>query len=112
MTKRGIGFVVAIAVLLLAVVPVPAYAWWYGPHVWFGAPWYPYPYPYYAPPVVVQPSPPVVVQPSPPPTYMQPPAQASEPSWYYCQSSKGYYPYVKECPGGWTRVAPEPKPAS
>jgi hypothetical protein len=111
MTKRGIGLVVAIAVLLLGIVPVPAYAWWRGPHVWIGAPWYPYPY--YAPPVVVQPSPPVVIQPSAPPTYVQPPAKApSESSWYYCESSKGYYPYVKQCPGGWKRVAPQPDPAS
>jgi len=113
MKKQGIGLGAAIAVLLLGVAP--AYAWWHGPHVWVGGPlWYPNPYyapPVYVPPVVVQPSPPVVVQPSPPPTYVPPPATApAESSWYYCGSSKGYYPYVKECPGGWTRVAPQPNP--
>jgi hypothetical protein len=104
MSKRAIGLMAAIAVLILGVVPVPAYAW----HVWVGWPFW-YPYPYYAPPVVVQPSAPVIVQPSTP-TYVQPPATAapSESSWYYCASSKQYYPYVKECPGGWQRVAPQP----
>ena len=106
MRKRGIGLMVAIAVLILGVLPVSAYAWWHGPHVWVGGPFW---YPYYAPPVVVQPSPPVVVQPSQPQTYVQSPAPAQGPSyWYYCESSKGYSPYVKECPGGWTRVAPHP----
>jgi hypothetical protein len=99
--------VVAIAVLLLGVVPAPAYAWWHGPHVWVGGPFW-YSYPYYAPPVVVQLSAPVVVQPSTR-TYVQPSAESS---WYYCESSKGYYPYIKECPGGWTRVAPTPNPGS
>jgi hypothetical protein len=32
--------------------------------------------------------------------------------WYYCAGSKMYYPYVKECPGGWQRVAPDPPPPS
>ena len=98
MRKRGVGLFVGMAILLLGVAP--AYAWWHGPHVWVGAPFW-YPYPYYAPPVVVQPS--------PPQTYVQPGTTAhDEAYWYYCESSKGYYPYVKECPGGWTRVAPRP----
>ena len=28
--------------------------------------------------------------------------------WYYCDQTQGYYPYVKECPGGWRKVAPQP----
>jgi hypothetical protein len=28
--------------------------------------------------------------------------------WYYCPDSKAYYPYVKECPGGWQTVPAEP----
>ena len=101
MTKRGIGLVVAVAVLVLGVVP--ADAWWGRPHVWIGPPWYPYPY-YYAPPVVVQPSPPQV--------YVQPHDTApAESNWYHCENPNGYYPYVKQCPGGWTRVAPQPSPA-
>ena len=60
---------------------------------------YPYPYPVYLPPVVVESSPPVYVQQGPQPQY-----------WYYCQSSQAYYPYVKECPGGWLQVVPQSSP--
>jgi len=110
MKRQGIGLLAAIAVLLAGVAP--AHAWWHGPHVWVGGPvWYPYPY-YAPPPVVVQPSPPVVVQPSAPQTYVQSRDTAPESYWYYCQSAKGYYPYVKECPSGWQRVAPQPSPGS
>ncbi len=28
---------------------------------------------------------------------------------FYAES-KTYYPYVKECPGGWQRVTPQPAP--
>jgi hypothetical protein len=109
MKKRGIGFLVALAVLLSGVAP--AFAWWHGPHVWVGGPYW-YPYPYAAPPVVIQPAPRVVVQPSAPQTYVEPGTAPAESSWYYCESAKGYYPYVKECPGGWQRVAPRPSPGS
>jgi hypothetical protein len=71
---------------------------------WYGSPYYPY-YPYY-------PSYPVYV-PAQPTTYIQqegvqasPPAQQGY--WYYCADARAYYPYVKECPGGWQRVAPQP----
>ncbi len=60
---------------------------------------YPYPYPAYSPPVVVESSPPVYVQQGPQPQY-----------WYYCESSQAYYPYVKECPGGWLQVVPQSSP--
>jgi len=54
--------------------------------------------------------------PAEPPVYVergQPPAAAqTEPEpgnyWYYCSNPDGYYPYVKQCPGGWQRVAPQP----
>lgn len=26
--------------------------------------------------------------------------------WYYCNQPQGYFPYVKECPGGWQREQP------
>jgi len=29
-------------------------------------------------------------------------------SWYYCEASKAYYPYVRDCPAGWRPVAPQP----
>lgn len=31
-----------------------------------------------------------------------------ENTWYYCDASKNCYPYAKECPAGWVKVAPEP----
>ena len=77
-----------------------------GPGYW-GYPYYyypPYPYPYYYPaPVVVQ-------QPAPVYTERQDVAPANEQGyWYYCTASRGYYPYVKECPGGWQKVPPTPQ---
>ncbi len=75
-----------------------------------------YPYPYY-PPVVVAP-PPVVVAPEQAPVYVeqaspqQPAPQQSAPQasghWYHCDKPEGYYPYIKECPGGWKPVEPVP----
>jgi hypothetical protein len=76
----------------------------------WGWPWY-YPPPYYYPPAVVTvPSaPPVYVEQSAPvqvPQAYAPPAPDN--SWYYCASSRSYYPYVRDCPDGWQRVAPQP----
>ncbi len=62
-------------------------------------PYYPYNY-YEAPPVVIQQQAPVYVQGDPEPSSY----------WYYCQNSQTYYPYVKECPGGWMKVVPETTP--
>jgi len=56
-------------------------------------PWYSSPYPYYAPP------PAVYVEQGDPAGY-----------WYHCSNPPGYYPYVKECPAGWNRVAPTSPP--
>ena len=28
--------------------------------------------------------------------------------WYWCGDPEGYYPTVRECPGGWQQVAPQP----
>jgi hypothetical protein len=64
------------------------FGWWWV----VGAGWYFYPasvYPYpdpYVPPAVVSPS---------------------AGYWYYCNSANAYYPYVTECPEGWTPVVPE-----
>lgn len=69
-----------------------------GPLWWPG--YYPrYYYPPYAPPTVV-------VTPSAPTTYVQTPAEGSG-YWYYCEASRGYYPYVRNCPGGWMKVVPD-----
>jgi hypothetical protein len=72
------------------------YPYWASP---FWGPWY-YPPPYYYHPV------PVVVSPPPPVTYVE--QGHSGNWWYYCETAKGYYPYVKECPTGWQRVPPTP----
>jgi hypothetical protein len=74
------------------------------PAFWYPPPYYYYPQPYY---------PPVVVAPSAPPVYVErqdsPPASVpSDAYWYYCPDTKSYYPYVKECPSAWQRVAPRP----
>ncbi|HEY4370756.1 MAG TPA: hypothetical protein VGN52_02355 [Burkholderiales bacterium] len=95
------------------MVSAPAQAWYhhggfYGPRfgVYVGPGYYPPPY-YYYPPA------PVVVTPPSPPVYIEqaPPAAAPAPQssmWYYCAASRSYYPYVKDCPGGWQQVAPRP----
>lgn len=80
---------------------------YWGPY-WGPAWYYPPPY-YYYPPAVV-------VRPAEPQTYVergeQPQAQSqAQGYWYYCEASRGYYPYVKECPGGWKAVPPAPPPA-
>jgi hypothetical protein len=77
---------------------------------WFG-PWG-YPGPYYYAPYYYPPS--VVAVPAAPQVYVeqpQSPGLAAQPSaayWYYCANPQGYYPYIKECPGGWRAVAPQP----
>jgi len=73
--------------------------WWYDPWPWYHSP-FPYPalpYPYY-------------VAPPAPTTYIErnSPAAPADNWWYYCPGSKTYYPYVKECAGGWQRVSPLP----
>lgn len=85
--------------------------------VHFGAPlyWHPWPahsyshsYFYYPAPVYVAPS---VVHVAPP-VFVQRhdmPATDQQGWWYYCASARGYYPYVKECPGGWQKVPPAPQ---
>ncbi len=67
---------------------------------------------YSPPPYYYQPR--VVVVPAPSPVYYiervgeQPAASLPQGYWYYCGESKTYYPYIKECPGGWQPVAPQP----
>lgn len=81
-----------------------------GPIGWVG--YYPRYYGWYSyPPVAVVPAP-LVVE-SSPFVYIEKGANGSSSStppdyWYYCRNPRGYYPYVKECPGGWQEVAPLP----
>jgi hypothetical protein len=71
----------------------------------FWHPWYyaPPPYYYYPPPYTVYSSPPVYIE-----RQDTEPTPAAADWWYYCEQSKGYYPYVKTCPGGWQKVPPTP----
>lgn len=82
-----------------------------GGPVWWG-PGYYYPRPYYyAPPYYY---PPIVAVPAPPPVYVERGdaqaggAEGASNWWYYCANPPGYYPYVRQCPGGWQRVSPQP----
>lgn len=76
---------------------------------WFGS--WPYPGPYYYPPYYYPP--PVVTVPATPSVYIErdaSPALQTSAYWYYCAQPRGYYPHVKQCPGGWQPVAPQPPP--
>src|SRR5438874_6254984 len=64
----------------------------WGPGYW-GAPYYPYYAPAYYPA-------PIVVAPPAPTQYVERDQPMQSGYWYYCETSRGYYPYVKECPGG------------
>lgn len=81
-----------------------------GAPVYWGGYWgpryyYP-PYYYYPPTIVAAPVAPTYVEQAP---VAAPAAPASPPGyWYYCAESRAYYPYVKQCPGGWQRVSPQP----
>jgi hypothetical protein len=79
-------------------------SFWLGPPAWgpaYYGPGYYYPPPaYYAPaPMIVQPAPQYVER-----------SQADADYWYYCENPRGYYPYVRTCPGGWMRVVPDTVP--
>jgi hypothetical protein len=78
---------------------------WLGPGWgpgWWGPYYYPNYYPYYQElPVVIEQQPDVYIQPAP-----QPEQQPIY--WYFCNDPQGYYPYVKQCPSGWMKVAPTP----
>jgi hypothetical protein len=77
--------------------------WWIAAGVWYfyPAPVYPYPDPYTPPVTVINQQPPVVVAPQ-----ANAPAQPQQAPqmWYYCNSAKGYYPYVPSCSEGWQAV--------
>lgn len=76
--------------------PIVAAPFWY--HGYYGPSYYYSPPAYYSAPQYA-------------PEYIErdaPAPQSQQNWWYYCNDSQGYYPYVKECPGGWQRVAPQP----
>ena len=81
-------------------VYLDVWPWYYPPPAYS---YYP-PYPYY---------PPVVTTPVAPPTYIERSEEQAQPApatnyWYYCDKPQGYYPYVRQCQGGWQKVPPQP----
>ncbi len=74
---------------------------------WWGAP---YPYWYYPPNYVYVTPPAVLPGPS---VYIQQqagaPAEAADAAWYYCPSTKAYYPTVQTCREAWIKVPPRPE---
>ena len=81
----------------------------YGPG-FYGYRSYGYPDPFFSRPYYRHP--PTVVVPVTPPVYIQQeqvrPVRQQTNYWHYCQNPEGYYPYVKNCPGGWLQVASQP----
>lgn len=69
--------------------------WWIAADTWYyyPAPVYPYPDPYAPPVIAIEPA----------------PAPPRESVWYYCESSRNYYPYVSACPEGWRTVPAQPR---
>jgi hypothetical protein len=78
---------------------------------YYAAPYYPYPayaYPGYAypAPAYVYAQPPVYVERGGGHTAIAPAQPQGD--WYFCAQSNSYYPYVRECAGGWQRVPSQP----
>ncbi|MEY4592427.1 MAG: hypothetical protein RIR18_1322 [Pseudomonadota bacterium] len=93
---------------------------YWGPWYYPPPPYYHYPYPQTV--IVGIPPSPVYIEQAPQPAVVLPQTTTTGSSvapmavppaenyWYYCPSSKAYYPYVKECPAGWQKVSPQPPP--
>ena len=104
-----------LVILIVGTFAAPVFAWSRGFHhggfrgpgvVVVGPgccwdPWWYYPPPYYSPYYVYQPAPIIQEQ----PVYVERPAPP-ESYWYYCPSSKAYYPSVSSCGEAWIKVPP------
>ena len=121
--RKPSRLIAGLALVAGAMTATSAFAWHHRSHVFvgfnfgfpvWGAPYYAPPYypPYYYPAPVYYPVP-VAVAPAAPPVYVErsDPAPQQQGMWYYCEQTRGYYPYVTECPGGWRAVPPAPPPA-
>jgi hypothetical protein len=64
------------------------------------------PVPYYYPPAVAIPVEPSYIEQAPAAAPADPAQSAG--SWYYCDASRTYYPYVKSCSSGWRQVPAQP----
>ena len=58
---------------------------------------------------------PIIIEQPAPQVYVEQPQVYSQAApnnnyWYFCEAAQAYWPYVKECPGGWQRVVPQPPP--
>lgn len=81
--------------------------YWGYPAPYYYPPAYPYNNPYYYPSYGYPAGPTDYIE----QTAQQPaPPQAQVHSWYYCAEARAYYPYVRECAGGWQRVSPTQPP--
>ena len=117
---RRIGVLAILAAVLFGAA-APADAWWRGGRVgvvvgvgpgfwgWGWGPWWGVPPVVVAPPVFAQP--PVVSVDQFPPVWVQQDVASQQQSfWYFCEGAQAYYPYVRECPGGWMKVVPPSGP--
>ncbi len=95
----GVGLGLGLGYTTWALASEPLY---YNPYPWGVG--YSYYAPYPATVVVTQPGPPVSPQDT---TYIGP-AQPAAQNWFYCDSAKGYYPYVPQCPEPWRAVPAQP----
>jgi hypothetical protein len=120
---RKIAAVALLVILIVATFAAPALAWsrggghggFHGRGVvvigtgccwgWGWGPWWSYP-PYYAPYYAYAP-PPVVEE---PPVYVERSERPEPPEsyWYYCPSTKAYYPSAPSCSEAWIKVPPRP----
>jgi hypothetical protein len=87
------------------VVGGPGYFYAPGPYYYAPPPYY---YPPYPPPVVIQSEPDAYVQRSDMNESGGSAPESSSGTWWYCPTSKSYYPYVKECSSGWQEVPATP----
>ncbi len=97
---HGFGYGVGLGIAL----SVPLYALGYYSNPYYSYPAYAYPEPAYSYPA------PAVAASGAYTAQGYPQAQAAAPQqdWYFCPNSNAYYPYVRECPGGWQRVPSTP----
>jgi len=91
------------------VIGAPIVSWHsYHPRPYHYPAYYPAYYPpYYPAPVIVPAQPTVYIERDSQPSVQ--PSTQPQGYWFYCADARAYYPYVKECPGGWQRVAPQPQ---
>lgn len=111
--KCALGVAVAVAMNVGGVARAARVGVYIGPGYSYYYPVVPAPYYYppYPPPVVAVP-----VEPASPPEYIEQGQARSNPgdagasgTWCYCDASKRYYPYVKQCASGWREVPARPQ---